>query len=156
MKGIEILFTKLKSKCVRIGSIVSAKMIIRAGVPQGAVLSPTLFSIFINDMPIKSSKNKFYSLLYAGDLCSFKIFEKYGNVNKQLQSYLTLIENWFKKWRLMMAPNKCNFIVFTSDKSNEKQLDFKLFNTSIKMNDEIQFLGILFDKHLCLKIKLII
>ena len=51
----------------------------------------------------------------------------------------------------MMAPHKCNFIVFSSDKSNEKQLEFKLFNTSIKMSDEIQFLGIRFDKHLCFK-----
>ena len=137
--------------CVRVGSMVSAKMTISAGVPQGAVLSPTLFSIFINDMPIKYSKNKFYSLLFADDLCSFKIFKKFGNLNKQIQCYLNQIENWLKKWRLMMAPHKCNFIVFSSDKSNEKQLEFKLFNTSIKMSDEIQFLSIRFDKHLCFK-----
>ena len=137
--------------CVRVGNSISVTKNIGAGVPQGAVLSPTLFSIFINDIPIKYSKNKFYSLLFADDLCSFKIFKKYGNVNIQIQSYLDQIEKWLKMWRLTMAPQKCNFIVFNSDRTSETKLDLKLFNSSIKLNEEIKFLGIRFDKHLCFK-----
>ena len=90
-------------------------------------------------------------MLFADDLCSFKIFKKYGNVNIQIQSYLDQIEKWLKTWRLTMAPQKCNFIVFTSDRTSETKLDLKLFNSSIKLNEEIKFLGISFDKHLCFK-----
>jgi hypothetical protein len=72
------------------------------GSSAGAVLSPTLFSIFINDIPIKYSKNKLNSL-DADDSCSFKIYKKNGYIKKQIQVYLNLIEKWLKKWRLLMA-----------------------------------------------------
>ncbi len=102
---------------VIVGDFTTEKLPIKAGVPQGAVLSPTLFSLFINDIPIKYKKNKFYSLLFADDLCALKTFKKCGNVNKEIQSYLNLIEKWLKKWRLMMAPHKCSFIIFSNDKT---------------------------------------
>jgi hypothetical protein len=58
---------------VRVNNEVTEKIEIKAGVPQGAVLSPTLFSIFINDIPINYVKNNLYSLLFADDLCSLHI-----------------------------------------------------------------------------------
>ena len=66
------------------------------------------------------SKNKFYSLLFAGDLCAFKIYKKSGkNTNICIQNYLKSIENWLKLWRLTMAPQKCNNIVFTANMKND-------------------------------------
>ena len=138
---------------VRVNSSITDKIEIRAGVPQGAVLSPTLFSIYINDIPVNYSKNKFYSLLFADDLCAFKIYKKSNRINKQIQSYLNLIECWLKKWRLMMAPHKCSYIVFSADKSgkSESNLDIKLIGTPIKMCLDPTFLGIRFDKYLSFK-----
>ena len=122
-------------------------------VPQGAVLSPVLFSLFINDIPINYSKNKNYSLLFADDLCAFYIYKKKRTSVIQVQLYLDRIEQWLNSWRLMMAPHKCNYIVFSNNKSNqeEEDLDIKLFGENINKSDNPTFLGIRFDKYISFK-----
>ena len=60
---------------VKVGSKLSTPKAISTGVPQGGVLSPTLFSIFINDIPIRDSKKKAFSLLFSDDLTTSFIFK---------------------------------------------------------------------------------
>jgi hypothetical protein len=50
-----------------------------------------------------------------------------------------------------MSTHKCNYMIFTSDKSFDANLDIELFGTKIKMNEEVTFLGIRFGKHLSFK-----
>jgi hypothetical protein len=50
-----------------------------------------------------------------------------------------------------MAPLKCNYTIFTSDKSSDANIDIKLFNTKIAINEETTFLSIRFDRHLSFK-----
>lgn len=64
---------------------------IGTGTPQGAVLSATLFSLYINDIPTNSKKNKMYSLLFADDLAFYYIYNKNPkaaslNINKHLNN----------------------------------------------------------------------
>lgn len=63
-------FLNNRSFRVKQNSHITKPYKIETGVPQGAVLSPVLFSIFINDIPINNKKNKSYSLLFADDLVS--------------------------------------------------------------------------------------
>ncbi len=59
-----------------------------------------------------------------------------------------------KKWRLLMAPQKCNYIIFTSDKSSNSELntlEIKLLGINILACEDPTFLGIRFDKHLTFK-----
>ena len=62
-------FLSDRSFMVKVGNNVSSERPIECGVPQGAVLSPTLFSVFINDVPINDSKNE-QTLLFADDIAS--------------------------------------------------------------------------------------
>ena len=134
---------------VKINEFISCMICIEAGVPQGAVLSPTLFSIFINDLPINYKKNKQYSLLFADDLASIHIFKKQKRIQFIIQNYLNLIEKWLIKWRLLMAPTKCSYLIFTtSTKSESDLMTLQLFNTKLAINDNPTFLGIRFDHHL--------
>ena len=73
-------YLKDRKFCIKVENYKSAFRDIRCGVPQGAVLSPTLFSIFINDIPALYQKNKSYSLLFADDLVTTFIYKKQGKL----------------------------------------------------------------------------
>jgi hypothetical protein len=60
-------FLEERTFCIKINYAISNICPISAGVPQGAALSPVMFSIYINDIPIMSNKNKEYGLLLADD-----------------------------------------------------------------------------------------
>ena len=119
--------------CVRIEDFRTELKHIKWGVPQGAVLSPTLFSIYINDIPTMFDKNKAYSLLFADDLVTFFIFNKSGQMETKVKNYIKNLEIWLKKWKLQMHPKKCNSMVFnkSSDKSMNNKFKFKLNNDYI-------------------------
>jgi len=118
---------------------------ISAGVPQGAVISPILFSIFINDIPTNNYKNHSYSMLYADDLASFFCYDKSGHIKSIINKYLRTIEAWLVKWKLRMSANKCCYTIFTNGRRNER-FDFKMFEENIPYEKNPTFLGIKFDE----------
>ena len=146
-------YLKERDFCVKIGEFQSEAKPIRCGVPQGAVLSPTLFSIYINDTPILYDKNKAYSLLFADDLATFFIFKKINKTESRIRTYMKQLEIWLGKWRLTMHAKKCNQMIFNnnSNKNINKNHSFKLYNETIPACETLKFLGITFDLGLTFK-----
>ena len=140
-------YLKERDFCVKIGEFQSEAKPIRCGVPQGAVLSPTLFSIYINDTPILYDKNKAYSLLFADDLATFFIFKKINKTESRIRTYMKQLEIWLGKWRLTMHAKKCNQMIFknNSKKNINKNHSFKLYNETIPACETLKFLVITFD-----------
>jgi hypothetical protein len=144
----------LSNRCfmVKVGTASSKMFIIRAGVPQGAVLSPILFTIYINDIPCNYEKNSKYSLLFADDLVSYFIFKNPESVEKIVNLYLRLLETWLSKWRLVMAPQKCNYIIFSTNKKiQQTKLKLKMHGECISYNNSPTFLGLRLDPFLSFK-----
>ena len=137
---------------VRVGAEFSKTHPIKTGVPQGAVLSPLLFSIFINDIPANIKKNNRYSLLFADDLCYLDIFNKVNipAIQTRLNKHIRNVELWLKKWRLTMAAHKCNYMIFCNSPCRI-DLNLNLFGQKIPACDNVTFLGMRFDKYLCFK-----
>ena len=75
-------------------------------VPQGAVVSPILFSIYINDISVNYNKNKDYSLLFADDLSTVYMFKKFSKIEKQINKDLGKLEFWLMRWSLLMESSK--------------------------------------------------
>ena len=83
------------------------------GVPQGTVLAPLLFLMYINDLPT-CVQNKLR--LYVDDVLI------YSYINPQddciaLQHDLTALEQWSLKWHIIFNPAKCIFLHITNKKS---------------------------------------
>lgn len=123
---------------------------ISAGVPQGAVLSPTLFSIFINDVPVKNKRQKGKSTLFADDLSTLFQDRNLKRVVFNAQMYLNELEPWLFKWRLSMSAEKCSYIVF-SKTQKPISVDLQLFGKPIPMDDNPRYLGVKLDRKLTLK-----
>ena len=133
---------------VKVGSFTTENRKIEVGLAQGAVLSLTLFSIYINDVPIENTPHTSYTLLFADDIVHYVIYEKkYEELEKTINLYLSHLENWMNKWRLSLAPHKCSYTIFTKNKrlNNEIGFDLKLYGISIPRDNAPVFLGLRFD-----------
>lgn len=99
-----------RTQRVVVKGVKSAPSVIESGIPQGSVLGPILFVIFINDLPDDISSSIY---LFADDT---KIFSKWtpGMADQdKLQDDLNKLEQWTGKWLLKFHPDKCKRMVMS-------------------------------------------
>jgi hypothetical protein len=94
----------------KIGQVLSTQREIQAGVPQGSVLSPTLYAIFTADIP-KPDNTKI--ALYADDTAILVRSWSPEIISRDLQGAVVNLESWFRTWRIDVNPEKSNAILFT-------------------------------------------
>ena len=136
-----------RTQFVSINGVTSSTLPISYGVPQGSILGPLLFIIFINDFPMSSDLFKF--VLFADDstlTCSFD--ETDGEVvARTVSDELTKIDAWLLINKISLNYDKTKFIIFSYRKNfsipNLKFGNYFIFNTN-----KIKFLGLLIDKNL--------
>jgi hypothetical protein len=78
-------------------------------VPQGSVLSPTLYSLYIHDAPQILGV---YLSLFAGDTCIYAADRKEGYVLRKLQRGLSAVGTWFERWNVKMNEDKTNSVYY--------------------------------------------
>ena len=117
-------FLNGRSQAVKIEGVLSNTITVTSGVPQGSVLGPILFLIFINDMcDLFVDLNVKYKLI-ADDL---KLYASRTNVEaiNDLTIALKRIESWCEEWQLCLATNKCSVLQLGPRSSNLPQVNYK-------------------------------
>ena len=108
-----------------------------SGVPQGSVLGPCLFLMYINDMPdtIKSNIR-----LFADDTIMYLTISNQEDCNS-LQTDLTKLEAWEKEWLMAFNPDKCEVIRITNMKKPIIH-DYKLHGKTLQTTKSTKYLGL--------------
>ena len=131
---------------VRIGAEYSDTFIQENGVPQGSVISPTLFMILINDLLSNFSPHIKYAL-YADDIVIWCDLENSTEVQALLQGVLDKIGEWQDLWGTRFSPNKSNYVIF-SRKHNLPIINLNIKGVNVPSAESVFFLGLKFDRKL--------
>ena len=107
----------------------SAASDILSGVPQGTVLGPLLFLLYVNDLPC-SIKSQVGLRLFADDaLLYYNVIHEQAD-HETLQEDLHHLENWQEKWLMQFNPSKCTVIRMTSSRRKSQVFDYLLVDNN--------------------------
>ena len=135
-----------RQQYVSSGKLSSDLCNINFGCPQGSVLSPLLFNLFLNDILNLPLTGKI--ILYADDICVSYINTDTSLLYKNMQQDVLLLDNWFKSNFLTMNIKKTKFMIISPSKSINCDSPPVLDNIKIEQVSEFKYLGLLIDENL--------
>ena len=127
LKLFHSYFSNRKQR-VKIGSAISEWIDILTGIPQGSILGPLIFNIFINDLIMFIEKTDICN--FADHNTLYKSSPSLSVVLNCLEHYITIVLNWFKVNSLKANPKKFRFMVLGGKKR---------FHSSAKLRTPIFF-----------------
>ena len=119
-------------------------------MPQGSILGPLLFLIYVNDMPQAVKLNQF---LYADDSCLTYQHRDVNEIEKQLNKDFENVCDWFvdDKWSILFGEDKTKSILLAGKCKikSARKLNVNYKNIKIKQHSQVTYLGCVLDEPLC-------
>lgn len=127
--------------------VLSDSVELSCGVPQGSILGPLLFLLYVNDIVNSSNIMKFW--LFADDTNLFYYSKHINELIHTVNTELNRLFLWFCANKLSLNIKKTTFMVFGNKSVNMPiNLDVKINNIVISRTTSTKFLGIIFDDKL--------
>ena len=131
-------FLSNRKQRVALGGKLSNWQNVTSGIPQGSVLGPILFIIFINDMPDVVGS---YMKLFADDAKIYQAIESFDDISL-IQNDIENLLKWSKDWQLPLNLDKCKGIHYGNKNPNHK---YTIGGQPLNIDTEEKDVGVIFD-----------
>ena len=141
-----------RNQFVQIDNTQSSILHLKTGVPQGSILGPLLFLIYINDFPCASTYFSF--IMYADDTTLSSTLPNIKNSRDQIiaeqliNTELNKIDVWLRCNKLSLNISKTKYMLYSMPQKQTQHLSIKLGTTSIDQVYHFNFLGIVINSNL--------
>ena len=141
--ALDYIYNYLKDRKQRtkVGNAYSSWKELKCGVPQGSIIRPLLFNIFINDVFYFIDKTKIAN--YADDTTVYATEVNLTELLKLLENESIIVLDWFRKHEMKSNDDKCHLIV-----ANKGNISLNLECDIIESSDTLKLLGVFIDKKL--------
>lgn len=135
---------------VKVGTSTSVQKPLIAGVPQGAVLAPTLFNIYIYDLPCPPDVKV---AQFADDTIYMTSSHRTSTITRRLQVASNRSNKYFNRWRITINGSKSEVCLFTRKRARRHVPSscVTVAGQSIEWKNSIKYLGVTLDKRLTFK-----
>ena len=134
-----------RNQCVEFRNVQSTFRCIDIGVPQGSILGPLLFILYVNDFPKISSK--FTTLLYADDTAILFEAGTAAELQNRLNNELPKVCKWLHLNKLTLNTSKTLFQIYNNSKTNV-DINITLNGVNISSAETVRYLGVYIDRKL--------